>query len=202
MVRQVAAQPADEFRIVDRAADLHRRVPRNDPGTLDDRQVGEAQLVGRLDEPHAVLPHLQQNLSHTHGGRVLAKGHLWARRAKKNRLNTPKKPRGHQTTGCSSPNSNSAAVWGTTAIPGVQVIFTLIGGFSVGGTNQALPHKHHSYFINHFRLNLHPVKGCSSVRQREQASVPPLIRISTCMTYIRMEIYSSTCVVINCLRTY
>ena len=33
-------------------------------GAVHDGLVGEAQLVGRLDEAHAVAPHVQQHLQH------------------------------------------------------------------------------------------------------------------------------------------
>lgn len=39
-------------------------------GSFQDGHVGEAQLVRGLDQAHAVLPHVQQNVLDVHRGRV------------------------------------------------------------------------------------------------------------------------------------
>ena len=55
---------------------LDRGVPHDVLGPLQDRQVGEAQLVGRLDQAHAVLPHVKQDALDVHRRRVLPLVHL------------------------------------------------------------------------------------------------------------------------------
>lgn len=55
---------------------LQRRVSLDVLGTFEHGKVGEAQLVGRLDQAHPVAPHLQQHFTDPHRGRVLTHGHL------------------------------------------------------------------------------------------------------------------------------
>lgn len=44
------------------STDLHRGISHDEFGTFNHSQVGEAELVRSLDQPHSELPHFQQNL--------------------------------------------------------------------------------------------------------------------------------------------
>lgn len=56
--------------------DLQGRVAHDVLGALDHGEVGEAELIRRLDQAHAAAPHLQQHVADPHRRRVLAAGHL------------------------------------------------------------------------------------------------------------------------------